>query len=125
MCLFYFKKQFSNMLENTNDLLFMKKKFGLSEDPLKISILKDEDEMANSGDTHYVCYLRKPDRADVKELMRLMSEPIDFVDKALEILWLEGDQEIIHNQDLSMSCIGLINQLFRVREVEYSSAKKK
>jgi hypothetical protein len=108
-----------------SELLKIQKKFGLSQEPVQIKVAKDADEMSNSGDTHYVCYIRKPDKADMKELMRLMSDPIDFVDKAFEILWLEGDSEIITNQELSISCIGLINQLFRVRDVEYSNAKKK
>lgn len=101
----------------SKDYLKIKKKHGiaLSEEIYHLTIPKDENDKVEGEKEYYECYLREPTLAEEENLLPQLERIYTATQKALQALFLEGDECIMHEKRLIKASVVLINDIFNTK----------
>jgi hypothetical protein len=63
------------------------------------------------------CIVRKPNRKDLS-YVSVVKDPIKMSEALLKQLWVDGDKEILENDDLFLAVIPKMEEVIKVKESE-------
>ena len=90
---------------------------------MKIEQKKIDEWKAKHGDLYQIsvegksCLLRRPTRKDIS-YASVVRDPMQLSETMLKQLWLDGDREILEQDDLFLAVVAKMEEVMKVKEAE-------
>lgn len=90
---------------------------------MKIEQKKIDEWKAKHGDLYQIsvegksCLLRRPTRKDIS-YASVVRDPMQLSETMLKNLWLDGDREILEQDDLFLAVVAKMEEVMKIKEAE-------
>lgn len=90
---------------------------------MKIEQKKIDEWKAKHGDLYQIsvegksCLLRRPTRKDIS-YASVVCDPMQLSETMLKQLWLDGDREILEQDDLFLAVVAKMEEVMKIKEAE-------
>ena len=90
---------------------------------MKIEQKKIDEWKAKHGDLYQIsvegksCLLRRPTRKD-SSYASMVRDPMQLSETMLKQLWLDGDREILEQDDLFLAVVARMEEVMKIKEAE-------
>lgn len=90
---------------------------------MKIEQKKIDEWKAKHGDLYQIsvegksCLLRRPTRKDIS-YTSVVRDPMQLSETMLKQLWLDGDKEILEQDDLFLAVVAKMEEVMKIKEAE-------
>lgn len=90
---------------------------------MKIEQKKIDEWKAKHGDLYQIsvegksCLLRRPTRKDIS-YASVVRDPMQLSETMLKQLWLDGDREILEQDDLFLAVVARMEEVMKIKEAE-------
>ncbi|MBQ3804894.1 MAG: hypothetical protein II844_03680 [Prevotella sp.] len=90
---------------------------------MKIEQKKIDEWKAKHGDLYQIsvegksCLLRRPTRKDIS-YASVVRDPMQLSETMLKQLWLDGDREILEQDDLFLAVVAKMEEVMKIKEAE-------
>ena len=90
---------------------------------MKIEQKKIDEWKAKHGDLYQIsvegksCLLRRPTRKDIS-YASVVRDPMQLSETMLNQLWLDGDREILEQDDLFLAVVAKMEEVMKIKEAE-------